>query len=92
MYHNYTPRFLWAGVSKHDEDGSLNSKPKAIRSSEPGQILFKKKEKRSSTLSFFRDFSFFHIQYASLTKKDNVYVHLLRSGSLSCSRSVYGEK
>ena len=58
MYHNYTPRFLWAGVNKHDEDGSLNSTPKTMRSSEPGQILFKKKEKRSSTLSFFLDFFF----------------------------------
>ena len=44
MYHNYTPRFLWAGVSKHDEDGNLNSTPKRMRSSEPGQI-FKKKQK-----------------------------------------------
>ena len=87
MYHNYTPRFLWAGVSKQDEDGSLNSTPKRMRSSERGQIKKKKKKTRSSTLSFFRDF-FFHIQYVSLTKKDNVYVHLLRSGSLSCSRSV----
>ena len=43
MYHNYTPRFLWAGVSKHDEDGSLNSTPKTTRSSEPCQIVIKKK-------------------------------------------------
>ena len=42
MYHNYTPRLLWAGVSKHDEDGSLNSTPKRMRSSEPGQIFIKK--------------------------------------------------
>ena len=46
MYHNYTPRFLWAGVSKHDEDGSLNSTPKRMRSSEPGQIFIKKKKKK----------------------------------------------
>ena len=91
MYHNYTPRFLWAGVSKHDEDGSLNSTPKRMRSSEPGQILKKKqKTKNKNKIVHFVILSgfFFHIQYVSLTKKDNVYVHLLRSGSLSCSRSV----
>ena len=69
MYHNYTPQFLWAGVSKHEDDSSLNSTPKTTRSSEPCQIVIKKKVKRSSTLSFFLDFFFFHIQYASLIIK-----------------------
>ena len=52
MYHNYTPRFLWAGVSKHDEDGSLNSTPKRMRSSEPGQIKTKKKKQKNKIVHF----------------------------------------
>ena len=52
MYHNYTPRFLGAGVSKHDEDGSLNSTPKRMRSSEPGQIKTKKQKKKNKIVHF----------------------------------------
>lgn len=89
MYHNYTPQFLWAGVSKHDEDSSLNSTPKTTRSSEPCQIVIKKKEKdRLLYHSFWIFFSSYSIRKFNNKKKDNAYVHLLRSGSLSCPRSV----
>lgn len=61
MYHNYTPPFLWAGIRKHDEDGSLNNTPKTMRSSEPGQILFKKKRKKIVYFVILSGFFFFFI-------------------------------
>ena len=64
MYHNYTPRFLWAGVSKHDEDGSLNSTPKRMRSSEPGQILKKNKNKNKNKIVHFVILSGFFFSYS----------------------------
>ena len=64
MYLNYTPRFLWAGVSKHDEDGSLNNAQKTMRSSEPfvKLLLKKKKDCRIDNFIILSGFSFFHIQ------------------------------
>ena len=64
MYHNYTPPFLWAGIRKHDEDGSLNSTPKTMRSSEPGQILFKKKRKKIVYFVILSGFFFFFFSYS----------------------------